>query len=109
MFETRFLQILTPFFICFLSLLPIVPMDKNLLPNQSLGTQLEHSIVNLFADNYVKIFINLNGIIKTLGKSRHVSLHSAFIFMLIPTSRNKNAANRGVLKCQNPIASFVKS
>lgn len=84
-------------------------MDKNLLPNQSLGTQLEHSIVNLFADNYVKIFINLNGIIKTLGKSRHVSLHGAFIFMLIPTSRNKSAANRGVLKCQNPIASFVKS
>ena len=109
MFAPRFLQILTPFVVCFLSLLPIVPMDKNLLPNQSLGTQLESTVLNLFADNEVKIFINLNEIIKTLGKSCHVSLHSAFIFMLIPTSRNKSAANRGVFKCQKPIASFVKS
>ena len=49
MFAPRFLQILTPFVVCFLSLLPIVPMDKNLLPNQSLGTQLESTVLNLFA------------------------------------------------------------
>jgi len=42
---------LNAFFVCFLSLLPIVPMDKNLLPNQSLGTQLESTVLNLFADN----------------------------------------------------------
>lgn len=89
--KSRFLQLRITFFV-FILMPPHCTYWQESSTPPNLGIEEESIVVSMLANNHVKIFINLSGIMKTLGEISHVSVQSAFISMLISTSQNKKCS-----------------